>query len=117
MGLTTSKVVTLLDVNINVGAANITTREVGNVTGTVDLAAEGLCRMEYLLRASETAPGHIIVTSGGSLYPKGIVIGEVVEVTASSRGNSLEATIRPTVEVKNIKDVFVITRFEGQGIE
>ena len=45
VGLTTSKVVTLLDVNINVGAANITTREVGNVTGTVDLAAEGLCRM------------------------------------------------------------------------
>lgn len=117
VSLTTAKAVTLLDVNIDVGASNSSTRDIGNVTGTVELARQGLCKMEYLPRDSETAAGHIIVTSGGKLYPKDLVIGVVVDVAPSNRGNSLEVTIRPAAEIKNVKDVFVITHFEGQGIE
>lgn len=117
VGLTSSKVVTLLDVNINVGASNASTRDIGNITGTVDLAAQGLCLMEYLPRDSATKVGDIIVTSGGSLFPKDLIIGQVVAITTSSRGNSLEATIRPGAEIEKVKDVFVITHFEGQGVE
>jgi rod shape-determining protein MreC len=117
VGLTTSKVATILDVNMNVGATNSATRDIGNVTGTVDFAAEGLCRMEFLPRDSATEPGHIIVTSGSSRFPKDIVIGVVDAVAASNQGNSLEATVKPAADIQRVKDVFVITHFEGQGIE
>lgn len=115
VGLSSAKVMTLLNINMHVGASNSATRDVGNVTGTLELAREGLCRMEYLPRDSETAPGNIIVTSGGSLFPKGLVIGMVKEITTSSRGNSIEATITPAADILGLKDVFIITEFEGQG--
>lgn len=117
VSLTSSKVMTLLSVNMNVGASNSSTRDIGNVTGTVDLALRGLCRLEYLPRESATAVGDVIATSGGGLFPKGLIIGTVTEVGTSSGGNSLEAVLRPAAEIGNVKDVFVITDFEGQGSE
>ncbi len=118
VGLTQSKVATILDVALNVGAVDIRTRDTGIVTGSVDLAFNGLCRMNYLPRESGAAVGDLVVTSGsdsGGLFPKGLIIGNVVEVLPETSGLSLYATIRPTADIDNIKDVFVIKSFLGQG--
>lgn len=117
VSLTSSKVMTLLNVGMNIGASNISTRDIGNVTGTVELAERERCLMEYLPRESETKEGDIIVTSGSSLFPKEIVIGAVEQTGASSRGNSIEAVIRPAADIRGVKDVFIITHFEGQGAD
>jgi rod shape-determining protein MreC len=115
VSLTSSKVKTVLDVTINVGAYSSATRDIGVVTGTVELAAAGLCHVEYLPRNSEIEVGDIILTSGGTEYPKDIIIGTVEEVKTGSHGISMVAVLRPTAQVGTVKDVFVITSFEGQG--
>ena len=118
VGLTQAKVITILDVALNVGAVDIRTRDTGIVTGSVELAFDGLCRMNYLLRESGAAVGDLVVTSGsdsGGLFPKGLVIGNVVEVLPESSGLSLYATIRPAADIAGVKDVFVIKSFLGQG--
>lgn len=121
VGLNSAKVITILDVAIDVGAYdsvgayNSATRDIGIVTGTIALAAQGMCQMEYLPRDSQIKAGDIVLTSGGSLFPKDILIGEVVEVQTSSHGTSLVATIRPAAGIQTVKDVVVITHFEGQG--
>lgn len=117
VSLNSSTVTTIVDVNINIGASNSATRDIGIVTGTVDLAREAMCIMEYLPRESGTKVGDVIVTSGSGIFPKELVIGTVTHVATSSLGNSLEATIRPAADVRVVKDVFVITDFEGQGAE
>ncbi len=118
VGLTQSKVITILDVALNVGAVDIRTRDTGIVTGSVELAFDGLCRLSYLPRESGAAVGDLVVTSGsdsGGLFPRGLVIGNVVEVLPEPSGLSLYATLRPAADITNIKDVFIIKSFLGQG--
>jgi len=117
VGLTSSKVITILDVVSKVGVYSSSTRDIGIATGTIDLAREGLCQIEYLPRDSEIVPGDLILTSGGSLFPRDLIVGVVSDVRPNSHGTSLVAVVRPATEIQSVKDVFVITSFAGQGEE
>ena len=117
VGMTHAKVATILDVAVDVGAYDSATRDIGIVNGTVDLAMEGLCQMLYLPRESAIVPGDIILTSGGSLYPRDILVGTVRSVGPNSHGTSLVAVVEPFADIRNVKNVFVVTWFEGQGSE
>ncbi len=117
VGITYAKVITILDITLDVGAYDSATRDIGIVSGTIDLATQGLCQMEYLPRDSAAAKGDLVLTSGGSLFPKDIIIGSITSVQPGSHGTSLVATIQPAADISDVKNVFVITYFEGQGSE
>ncbi|MCL2056912.1 MAG: rod shape-determining protein MreC [Oscillospiraceae bacterium] len=121
-----ARVATILDVAVNVGAYDSTTsaginvydsstRDIGVISGTIELAAQGLCQINYLPRDSTIAVGDIIMTGGGSMFPKDILVGTVERVAPNAHGTSVAAVIRPAADIPVVKDVFVITRFEGQG--
>ncbi|MBP1558114.1 MAG: rod shape-determining protein MreC [Oscillospiraceae bacterium] len=118
VGLTHSKVITILDVSLNVGAVDNRVRETGIVTGNIDLAQQGLCMMNYLDRESGAFAGDLVITSGSDgegLFPEGLVIGTITEVQAESSGLSLYAVIQPAAPIYELRDVYVITDFLGQG--
>ena len=118
VGPTYSTVITILDPTLHVGASDARTRDTGIVIGTVSLSAEEKCKLSYIDRESAVARGDIIVTSGvGGVFPKGLMIGTVEEVQVESHGMSLYAVIEPVVEVPSVKDVIIITEFEGQTVE
>lgn len=79
VGLTYSRVITLHDPSLNVGAYVSRTRDTGIVVGAVDLAQDGQCKMTYLPRDSGAAIGDMILTSGGNVFPKGLKIGTIKE--------------------------------------
>lgn len=112
VGLTYAKVLTILDVSVDVGAYDSRTRDIGIVTGGIALAEKGLCQLTYLPRDSGAARGDIILTSGGSIFPKDLMIGQITEVSTNSQGTSLVATVKPIADIPKLKDVFVITQFE-----
>ena len=56
-----------------------------------------------------------VITSG--LVPKGRVVGTIEDVSIDKSGLSLNATVKPIVDITDVKNVFVITEFEGQGVE
>lgn len=116
-GPTYATVVTLFSPDANVSAYEIETREAGFVTGTVELAAQGKCRMSNL-SARDTAikPGARICTAGmGGLYPPDLLIGTVDEVKNDAHDISAYAVITPAADIANLKDVSVLTSFKGQG--
>lgn len=118
VGGTYSKVTTILSPSVNVGALEITTRETGNLTGTVTLAEKGCCLLELLPTTTAIEPGQIIVTAGsGGYFPPELVIGTVEEVYLEESGITCSASIRPAVEIDEISYVFVITEFLGQTRE
>jgi len=50
-----------------------------------------------------------IVTSGfGSRFPKGLLLGEVVEVTQSPSGVSLSAIVKPDFDISHSEEVLCI---------
>ena len=116
VGPTYAVVTTILTPDCNVGAMEISTKDTGNITGTVELAAEGCTKLELLPRDTLVEEGGTVVTAGTSgLFPKNLVIGTVEKVELETSGITSYAVIRPVSEINEIKNVFVLTDFLGKG--
>lgn len=60
----------------------------------------------------EVSVGEIVITSGlGSRFPKGIVVGQVVELLQNDNQAFQQAIVRPTVDLDRLELVLVITSF------
>lgn len=113
-----SVIQSILNPDINIGALESKTRETAYLTTTIEFSKNGYCVLSGLSRTTAVTPGAIVVTSGiGGTYPKGLIIGTVSEVTESKYDLSNYAVIEPGVNVRNIEDLYVITAFDGQGVE
>lgn len=114
VGSNFAKVNTILDVQVKVGAYDVRTRDIGIVTGDIALSQDGRCKMNYLSKESRAASGDLVVTSGGGLFPKGLIIGKIAKISDSPDGLSLYAEIEMAADVRAVTDVMVIKSFDGQ---
>jgi len=115
VGVNHARVATILDVSATVRAYSSATRELGIITGAVELAPYGRSELQFLPRESEVGAGDLILTSGGSLFPRDLIIGTVVDITPNRHGTGLVAVVELAAQVQNVRNVFVITSFDGQG--
>lgn len=115
VGLTTSRVVTVLSPDITLGALDIRTSDSGILYGELDTAKEGLTGLYNLSRSCNVAVGDYIVTSGEGIFPEGLLIGTIRTIGSEKYNTAIYATIEPFVDVENIRNVMVITDFKGQG--
>lgn len=111
-----AKVTTILDVRLNVACQDVRTQDVATISGDIEMAQQGRCKMSLIPRESGIAKGDIVQTAGTSgLYPQGIVIGRVSDVGFEPQGTMMYAVVEPANDIKSIKDVVIITSFKGQG--
>ena len=111
-----AKVTTILDVRLNVACQDVRTQDVATISGDIEMAQQGKCKMSLLPRESGIAKGDIVQTAGTSgLYPQGIVVGRVSDVGFEPQGTMMYAVVEPANDIKSIKDVVIITSFKGQG--
>ncbi len=115
VGLTTSKVTTILDPDITLGALDNRTSDSGILYGSVENAKAGLTGLYNLSRSCNVAVGDYIVSSGEGIFPEGLLIGTVRSIGSEKYNTSIFATIEPFTDFDNIRDVMIITNFEGQG--
>lgn len=115
VGLTTSKVSTLLAPDVKMGALDNRTIDSGVVSGDFLLIEQGLTKFYNLSRSCNVAVGDFVVTSGEGIFPKGLLIGSIQSVGSDEYNTSFYATVEPFVDFDNIKNVMVITDFSGQG--
>lgn len=110
------KVTTILSPDTNVGVIVQRTGDSGVVTGDLKLADQNLVKWKFLTAQNKLEPGDIVITTGISgLYPRGQAIGTVKEIKNDETDGSLYAIVEPYVSIKDVRDVFVITDFPGQG--
>lgn len=111
-----AKVTTILDVRLNVACQDVRTQDVATISGDIEMAQQGKCKMSLIPRESGIAKGDIVQTAGTSgLYPQGIVVGRVSDVGFEPQGTMTYAVVEPANDIKSIKDVVIITSFKGQG--
>ncbi len=114
--LTYSLVTPILSNDISLGVYCVRTGETGVIEGSYTLAPDGKVRLIYIPLEGETQKGDILVTSGYSgTLPKGLIVGTAGEVVTSSNGLSGECEVSISVDVFDLKAVYVITDFEGKG--
>jgi len=105
----TSVVMLLNDPRMGVSAVVQRSRQEGLVSGTL---AE-LLVLRYLPLDADVQVGDTVVTSGLSDgFPKGVLVGSVVEVGNELSGLGRFASIKPAVRPSNLEEVLVIIRKE-----
>ena len=115
VGLTTSKITTLLSTDLTLGALDNRTNDSGIVSGSLEIAKDGQTRFKNLSRSCNIAIGDYVVTSGEGIFPKGLLIGTIGYIGNDDYNTSIFANIETFVDMDNIRNVMVITEFEGQG--
>ncbi len=115
VSLSSAKVTTILSPSLSAGAYDSRTGDAGILSGDTDYASQGVTRLYNLPRNSSIAIGDYAVTSGGGVFPSGLVIGTVTNVKRESQDTTVTATITPTVDFASLREVMVITAFTGQG--
>ncbi len=115
VGLTTSKVTTVLSTDLTLGALDNRTNDSGIISGSLEIAKDGQTRFKNLSRSCNIAIGDYVVTSGEGIFPKGLLIGTIGYIGNDEYNTSIFANIEPFVDMDNIRNVMVITEFEGQG--
>ena len=112
VGPTWATVTSITDMTMEASAIASRTRDVASVEGDFELMKKGQVRLSYLPRDTQVLEGDVIETSGvGGLFPKGIVIGTVLEVRNESHGISKYAIIEPSVDLDSANHVLVIKSF------
>lgn len=75
-----------------------------------------LCRILYLVRGDDAKPGDRVVTSGlGDVYPKGLLVGDIVSVRPVKGGVFQVAELRPSSDFSRLEEVFVVPSPSGGG--
>lgn len=111
VGLTSCEVVCINDVSSAVGAIVERSALLGIIEGNYDAS----CRFLYttgLTSLEDIAIGDMVVSSGkGSIYPYGLCIGTVSEITVDDASRSVIAQIETAVDFDNVSRVMIITSF------
>jgi rod shape-determining protein MreC len=106
---TTAKVKLLLDPRSAVGS--LVQRPESRVAAIVEGHASNPLapRMVNLARDADIIKGDKIITSGlGGIYPKGLMVGEVVDVINDEGGLLKYAVLKPAVSFDRLEDVMVL---------
>lgn len=113
VGSTWSKAEIITESSSAVGAYIERSGTLGVVEGTYELRTEGLCRMVYIEADSDIRVGDKVISSGiGEVYPRGLLIGKVTEVSVDERTRTLVATVEPAADLELISKVMIITEYE-----
>jgi rod shape-determining protein MreC len=112
VGLNHCRVSTMLDTSVSVGAVTTRATENGLCEGDYVRVHNGCALLRQLPEEADVEIGDIVVTSGrGSVYPYGIPIGRVTEVSANAYSRTTEATVQPFTDFSDLTQVVILTQF------
>lgn len=102
-----AKVLLIIDQNSAVDCIIQRSREGGIVKG---LSAK-LCQLHYVLKTNDVVAGDIAITSGlERIFPKGIPVGEVIEVQDVSGDLFKQIKVRPAVDFSKLEELLVVLK-------
>lgn len=108
--LSSSKVMTILQPGSYVACLVSRTRDSGNLNGSADYAADGMCVLENLPRDTLAMVGDEIITTGlGGEFPANIRVGTILELLPENSGTSTIAVVEPGADINKLTHVFIVT--------
>jgi rod shape-determining protein MreC len=77
--------------------------------GVVEGDTDETCRFKYVVRKADVNAGDTVISSGlDGIFPKGLPVGKVVEVSKPASGLFQEVKVRPFVNFTRLEEVLVI---------
>ena len=106
---------TVLDSTLEISGTISVSGYNGMVGGGYIDGHETLLKMEYLPSAAIIRNTDQVVTSGSTVYPKGLIIGNVVDAGFEETGVAKFALLEPAAEINTLEQVFIITSYTTEG--
>ena len=75
---------------------------------------ETLLKMEYLPSSAIIRNTDQVVTSGSTVYPKGLIIGNVVDAGFEETGVAKFALLRTAADIDSLEQIFIITEYTNE---
>ncbi len=102
-----AKVLLIIDQNSAVDCIVQRSREKGILKGV----SEKICELEYVVKTGDVVVGDTVITSGmGRVFPKGLPVGEVVEVNSAPGELFLNIKVRPMVDFSKLEEVLIVLK-------
>jgi rod shape-determining protein MreC len=109
-----SKVEALIDKNTVISARISQKGDLVRVKGDMQYSDKGLCVMDRIPPEADIVVGDIVETSGiGGIYPRGILIGKIIEIRKSDDAINKYAIIQPAVDFRRLDEVIILKSNSG----
>ena len=102
---------TVLDSTLEISATIATSGYNGMVSGGYISGNETLLTMDYLPSSAIIRNKDQVVTSGSTVYPRGLILGHVVDAGFKETGVAKYAVLQPAAEISSLEQVFILTNF------
>jgi rod shape-determining protein MreC len=97
------------------GSSIVATVQRSRASGIVHGVFGETLSLEWVLQTEQMAPGDVVITAGlalnnevRSLYPKGLIVGSVVDVQKADVQAYQKAVVRPAVDFRKLERVLVV---------
>ena len=107
-------VTTVLDTSLEISASVASAGYTGVVQGAYTTNASGKLRMNYLPSDAVLRNNDQVVTTGSTVYPKGLILGYVEDAGFDETGVAKYAMLRPAADLEDLEQVFVITDYVSE---
>ena len=104
----------ILDASIEISAVISASGYNGVVRGAYNTGLAGMLRMEYVSSAAVIRNNDQVMTSGSTVYPRGLVLGNIVDAGFDDTGIAKYAIVKPLADIEKLEQVFIITAFDSQ---
>ena len=101
----------VLDSSLEISATIAASGYNGMVQGGYATGEEGYLRMNYLPSDSVICNNDQVVTAGSTLYPRDLVLGNVVDAGFDETGVAKYAILEPAADFGSLEQVFVLTSY------
>ena len=99
---------TVLDSSLEISATIASSGYSGMVKGNYVEGNENYLRMDYLPSSAVIRNKDQVVTSGSIVYPKGLILGYVVDAGFGDTGVAKFAVLEPAADIETLEQVFII---------
>jgi len=111
VGLNWAEVTTILDSTLEISGTISASGYNGMVKGGYVEGHETLLQMNYLPSAAIIRNKEQVVTSGSTVYPRGLIMGTIVDAGFAETGIAKYALLDPAAEISSLEQIFLITEY------
>ncbi len=116
VGTNWAEVTTVLDSTLEISGTIATSGYNGMVKGGYVDGYETLLQMNYLPSAAIIRNKDQVVTSGSTVYPRGLIMGTIVDAGFEETGIAKFALLDPAAEISSLEQVFIITQYTTEVV-
>ncbi len=111
VGLNWAEVTTILDSTLEISGTISASGYNGMVKGGYVEGHETLLQMNYLPSAAIIRNKEQVVTSGSTVYPRGLILGHVVDAGFEETGVAKYALLKAAADISSLEQVFILTQY------